>query len=171
MINSETKEYLLCRWNDCAKGHSVCNPCVTVSQEVFSKDTQCLDSRAGLNQQCPAEMGMISHMEVVSGIVTVGSVAPAFLRGSRPLAVFTGVSVQYVAWLPTFLCLSPHNGECLQHSSVCVRCLRRSQALANLSSRPRGWHCVQQIRMDTLECFPRTPVIHIPIHSVNLQHD
>lgn len=36
----------------------------------------------------------------------------------------------HVAWQPAFLCLSPHNGESLQHSSVCVRCLRCSRASA-----------------------------------------
>lgn len=42
---------------------------------ALQQDTQCLDSEAGPNQHCPEELGMISQMEVESGL-TVGSVGP-----------------------------------------------------------------------------------------------
>lgn len=103
-------------------------------------------------------MGMISQMEVVSDVWLWGLLARPSLM-VRGLWLCSLVSV-YVAWQPAFLCLSPHNGDYLQHSSVCVRCLRCSQALANPSTQPRGWYHVQLIRMDTFECFHWKPAIH-----------
>lgn len=105
---------------------------------ALQQDTQCLDSGTGPNQHCPRRWlwyhrwrwwVVFDHRLRWPGVSLV----------AQGLWLCSLVTVN-AAGQPAFLCLSPHNGEYLQHSSVCVRCLRRSEALANPSTRPRGWH-------------------------------
>lgn len=117
----ETKEYLLDWFNSylCSILYLISVSFSDSQSGALRQDTQCLDSQARPNQHCPEKMGMISPMEAVSDVWLWGPLAPAFPRGSRPLAVFIGDSVRSPAAciplpLPTqwwvsaaFLCLCP----------------------------------------------------------------